>query len=108
MSQHLLNICVEGKQYTILAGWDRRVKVYFLDVSTPEPDDEPDEDGCVYNSRLLDGGVSIADMKRELAELGLQAPESFFEQLEYDCRSNVGNRYAVHAGDGTFVDSIPF
>ena len=108
MSQHHLTICVEGQQVSILAGWDRKVHEYFLDVSRPNTDGEPDEEECLYNSQLFDGGVSIDDMKRELAELGLQAPESFFEQLEYDCRSNVGNRYAVHAGDGTFVDSIPF
>ena len=107
MSQHILTVCVEGAEISILAGWDRVCRTFFLDVSKLEPDGEPDEEICLYSSSNVNHGVSIDDMKRELEKLGVNVHESLFEQLEQDCRNNIGNRYAVHAADGSFVDRIP-
>lgn len=102
MSQHYFSTQLRGEAITVLLGWDRRLQYHFMVVERDEP--ARDQSDYLYVN-LDDANVFELDLpffRQKLVELGLQVPESMFEQVEHDRLADVGNRVVTHLADGTF------
>lgn len=121
MSQHCFSTTHAGQRVSVQLGWDRPIGHYFMviewedsgsavtPVSCPtdsDMDDGTNDDTLLYSN--LDEpepfGLSLACFRAKLTELGIEVPESMFEQVEIDRRSRTGNRQVWHAVDGTFCE----
>ena len=92
MSQHLATATLDGHPVEIVAGFDRRLGDYFLQVI-----DERDD--MLYTSLqepLLDW-TDIATLRSKVAELGLRLPAQL---VDGDGRRRAGNRIVRHLADG--------
>lgn len=114
MSQHRFTSQLNGVGITVLLGWDRPLKYFFLVIEkemqavpsgdSSELDDEDDDDGMIYSNLCQPNAfeLSLEDFRTVLAEHGISVPESMFEQVEMDGRNNVGNRSVYYKADGSF------
>ena len=102
MSQHYFSTQLRGEAVTVLLGWDRCLQYHFMLVERDEP--ARDQEDYLYVN-LDDANVFELDLpyfRQKLCDLGLQVPESMFEQVELDRLADVGNRVAIHQVDGTY------
>jgi hypothetical protein len=95
MSQHLATATLDGHPVEIVAGFDRRLGDYFLQVIDERND-------MLYTSLqepLLDW-TDIATLRTKVAELGLRLPAQLVDEVEGDGRRRAGNRIVRHLADG--------
>tara|TARA_B100001105_G_scaffold99112_1_gene79202 strand:+ start:451 stop:762 length:312 start_codon:yes stop_codon:yes gene_type:complete len=98
VSQHLATVQLNGRTVEVLAGFDRRLGDYFLQVHGKR-------NTVIYTSLrepLLDW-TAIATLRGKVAELGLQLPSTILGEVESDGLRLAGNRIVRHAADGTPV-----
>ena len=80
MSRHSTLVKIGGVELVVVAGWDRPLQYFFLDVETPERGDDDDAVyASMYDSRLfgasrggperLVGGLGWDELRERLAEL---------------------------------------
>ena len=95
MSQHLATATLDEHPVEIVAGFDRRLGDYFLQVIDERND-------MLYTSLqepLLDW-TDIATLRAKVAELGLQLPAQMVDEVETDGLRRAGNRIVRHLADG--------
>jgi len=95
MSQHLATATLDGHPVEIVAGFDRRLGDYFLQVFDERND-------MLYTSLqepLLDW-TDIATLRAKVAELGLRLPAQLVDEVEGDGRRHAGNCIVRHLADG--------
>ncbi len=95
MSQHLATATLDGHPVEIVAGFDRRLGDYFLQVID-------ERNNMLYTSLqepLLDW-TDIATLRSKVAELGLRLPAKLVDEVEGDGRRSAGNRIVRHSKDG--------
>ncbi|NUZ07578.1 hypothetical protein [Piscinibacter koreensis] len=95
MSQHLATARLNGRRVEVVAGFDRRLGDYFLQVVDERND-------MLYTSLqepLLDW-TDISTLRGKVAELGLQLPSLVLCEVESDGLQLAGNRIVRHAADG--------
>ncbi|GIX54427.1 hypothetical protein ACU6VJ_11035 [Sphaerotilus sulfidivorans] len=95
MSQHLATATLDGHPVEIVAGFDRRLGDYFLQVIDERSD-------MLYTSLqepLLDW-TDIATLRTKVAELGLRLPAQLVDEIERDGLRRAGNRIVRHPVDG--------
>lgn len=95
MSQHLATATLDGRPVEIVAGFDRRLGDYFLQVIDERND-------MLYTSLqepLLDW-TDIATLRVKVADLGLQLPTQLLDEVEADGLRRAGNRIVRHLSDG--------
>jgi hypothetical protein len=98
MSQHLATATLDGHPVEIVAGFDRRLGDYFLQVIDERND-------MLYTSLqepLLDW-TDIATLRAKVAELGLRLPAQLVDEVEGDGHRRAGNRIVRHMVDGPAV-----
>lgn len=95
MSQHLATATLDGRPVEIVAGFDRRLGDYFLQVIDERND-------MLYTSLqepLLDW-TDIATLRVKVADLGLQLPTQLLDEVEADGLRRAGNRIVRHTANG--------
>ena len=95
MSQHLATATLDGRPVEIVAGFDRRLGDYFLQVINERND-------MLYTSLqepLLDW-TDIATLRVKVADLGLQLPTQLLDEVEADGLRRAGNRIVRHTVNG--------
>ncbi|GAP34120.1 hypothetical protein ABXN37_02920 [Piscinibacter sakaiensis] len=95
MSQHLATATLDGHPVEIVAGFDRRLGDYFLQVVDERND-------MLYTSLqepLLDW-TDIATLRVKVADLGLQLPTQLLDEVEADGLRRAGNRIVRHTANG--------
>lgn len=95
MSQHLATATLDGHPVEIVAGFDRRLGDYFLQVIDERND-------MLYTSLqepLLDW-TDIATLRTKVGDLGLRLPAQVVDEVEGDGRRRAGNRIVRHSTDG--------
>jgi hypothetical protein len=95
MSQHLATATLDGRPVEIVAGFDRRLGDYFLQVLDERND-------MLYTSLqepLLDW-TDIATLRAKVAELGFRLPAQLVDEVEADGHRSAGNRIVRHLADG--------
>jgi hypothetical protein len=95
MSQHLATATLDGRPVEIVAGFDRRLGDYFLQVLDERND-------MLYTSLqepLLDW-TDIATLRAKVADLGLRLPSLMLCAVESDGLRLAGNRIVRHDADG--------
>ena len=86
---------LDGHPVEIVAGFDRRLGDYFLQIIDERND-------MLYTSLqepLLDW-TDIATLRAKVAELGLRLPAQLVDEVEGDGRRRAGNRIVRHLADG--------
>ncbi|MCA3220360.1 MAG: hypothetical protein ING59_17805, partial [Burkholderiales bacterium] len=86
---------LDGHPVEIVAGFDRRLGDYFLQVIDERND-------MLYTSLqepLLDW-TDIATLRTKVAELGLRLPAQLVDEVEDDGRRRTGNRIIRHLAEG--------
>ncbi len=93
MSQVTFRTTYKGKRAEVMAGWDNPLRYYHLTVFNLDAGDDDDE--CFYSGMDADAFSvkTIGPLKGKLAELGIDPPAGFWEQVEPK-RGNVFVRYA--------------
>ena len=100
MSRHLAKSTLDGRPVDVIAGFDRRLQQFFLDVVDEEPKDE--DEHVLYaslNEPWLDW-TDVQALAARLHELGLQVPGTLLSELSADAASNAGNRIVRHRDHG--------
>jgi len=95
MSQHLATATLDGHPVEIVAGFDRRLGDYFLQVHGKQ--------NTVLYTSLQEpqrDWTAIATLRGRVAELGLQLPSLMLCEIESDGLQLAGNRIVRHAADG--------
>jgi len=98
MSQHLATATLEGHPVEIVAGFDRRLGDYFLQVIDERND-------MLYTSLQeprLDW-TDIGTLRTKVAKIGLWLPAQLVDEVEGDGRRRAGNRIVRHLADGPAV-----
>ena len=95
MSQHLATATLDGHPVDIVAGFDRRLEDYFLQVI----DERNDMLYTGLQEPLLDW-TNIETLRAKVADLRLQLPAQLLDEVEGDGRRRAGNRIVRHLADG--------
>lgn len=98
MSQHLATATLDGHPVEIVAGFDRRLGDYFLQVI--------DERNDILYTSLQEPQLDWADiatLRTKVAELGLHVPAKLVDEVEGDGLRRAGNRIVRHLADGSPV-----
>lgn len=112
MSQHFYPATYQGEPVTVLIGYDRPLRGFFMvieritpaTVNTEPADDEDDEGDPYVYSNLSDieliecGGLphQVDHFLRRLQELNIPAHASVIAGIRVDQAGNVGNRYVSY------------
>ena len=98
MSQHFFKTVHNDIAVIVQMGFDRPLGHFHMVVY--EAADEFDQ---IYSNLHEEDafGLTLQDFRDALAELGINVPESMFEQTEQDAAERRGNRQAWHSADGT-------
>lgn len=119
MSQHLYPATHQGEPVSVLIGYDRPLKGFFLVIerTAPSPviadlptDDEDEEDPYLY-SNLSDMGLiqwgglppTLDHFMLKLQELGIPALPNVIAELHADQANNTGNRTVRYDAAGIIL-----
>jgi hypothetical protein len=100
MSRHHFDTRREGRRIRVVAGYDRPLDEFFLQILIA-PRDDAAEDEYVYTS-LCELGTDWSEpqtLAGRLAELHIDPPASFLPAIFEDRRRQIGNRLAFHHFD---------
>jgi hypothetical protein len=105
MSQHVIELTnKDGKEMTVMMGWDRPLQQFFLMVEQNQDGKEP---VYLYNNMDDPDAWGMDDLNyfhEKLLELGLDVPQKMLMQVESDKILKVGNRFVRYLPDGTVTD----
>ncbi|USR37588.1 hypothetical protein L1F06_012865 [Ectopseudomonas hydrolytica] len=110
MSQHRFDTVHKGFPITVILGWDRPMKHFFLIIKKPPEliDDAArveDDDYLYSNLHERNPFNHDLDYYREvLRHFQILVPESLFTEVQRDLENNTGNRIAKHQPDGSFTE----
>jgi hypothetical protein len=101
MSRHSFDTRHEGRRIRVVAGYDRPLDEFFLQILRAAPGDDAAPDEFVYTSLYEPGGdwSDPQTLGARLAELRIAPPASFLPAILEDRRQRIGNRLAVHHFD---------
>lgn len=102
MSQHSFRTTSNDRPVNVVLGWDRPLGYFFLWVADLSPRSAQE---FLYHN-LDDPGSSDADLdyyRARLTALGIQVPETMFQEVLSDCIHNTGNRSVSYLADGSFT-----
>lgn len=110
MSQHhFLTKTSAGAGVSVLMGWDRMLRQYFLVVERLEPQDAVSEDdGGLLYSDINDRAAFRQDLGYFLLRLhqfGITVPGAMLQQVTLDRTVNAGNRCVTYEADGSFIEA---
>jgi hypothetical protein len=96
MSRITFSATVEGKEFPIAIGWDRRLSQCFVSISDVNLDDDDYEDDkfdaiLTASAEGMSSRLGPDDCKRILERGGVTAPKGAFELLEKHMSINAGN-----------------
>lgn len=94
MSRHLATATLDGRTVEVVAGFDRRLGDYFLQIVD-------EQDDMLYTS-LQEPGLDwtdIATLRAKVVGLGLQLTEQLVEEVEGDGLGRAGNRIVRHPAE---------
>ena len=77
----------------VLTGWDRPLRYFFLTVYGPDQEEQGDNvlfDNLAHPLYPI-GAMSLTDIKLELKQLHIPAPDGLWQNLEHDEAVNAGN-----------------
>ena len=94
MSQHYFQTIYGSRPVCVTLGWDRPLHEYFMLIEYDDGKGEADPE--VLYTYLRDHQRSLEDYRQTLVELGLNVPETMFDEVSRDRASNVGNRIVSH------------
>jgi hypothetical protein len=103
MSQHIYNTTFQDRPVSIVTGWDRPTREFFLQIRrADEPQD--DEDEIVYSTiedvNAYGACANQVFIAVVLLELGIKVPGSMITESAADAEHNRGNRIAIHSDAG--------
>lgn len=101
MSRHSFDTRHEGRRVRIVAGYDRPLDEFFLQILLAPPADDAAQDEFVFTS-LCEPGDDWSDpqtLTARLAKMGIDPPATFLPAIFEDRRRQVGNRLALHYFD---------
>lgn len=110
MSQHCFETHHKGFPITVMLGWDRPLRYFFMTIRKPaELIDNTmkveDEDFLYSNLHEEDPFGHSLDYYREvLGHFHIDVPSSMFTEVQKDYAGNVGNRVVKHEADGSFAE----
>jgi hypothetical protein len=91
--------------YEIVAGWDRPLQHFFLDVydhTTPVREDE--DEVLLYSSLYEPPGVyeryTLEQIKATLRTHRITPPPTFYDDLQDDAQANIGNLTVTYHSTG--------
>jgi hypothetical protein len=99
MSRHLAKSTLDGRPVDVIAGFDRRLQKFFLDVV----DDATQEDEHLVYASLHEPWLDWTDVQTlavRMQQLGIQVPETLLPEPSADAASNAGNRIVRHEEHG--------
>jgi hypothetical protein len=99
VSRHLAKSMLDGRPVDVIAGFDRRLQQYFLDVV----DEASKDDEHVVYASLQEPCLDWTDVHTltvRLQELGLQVPQTLLSEIRADAASNAGNRIVRYQEHG--------
>ena len=97
MSQHIVEVAMNGNPVSVTLGYDRQINYVFCTVTT-------DQDEVLYSdldddkARLVQ--QDIAYYRPVLARLGLVVPETMYAAVREDQLARRGNRLVLYGSDG--------
>ena len=100
MSQHLFPVQLNGKTTTVLIGWDRPCRGFFMVVG---PHDEAPIYSNTTDLNLVQSGGMCSDVghfENRARALGFEIPESIVMEVCNDQWLNVGNRFVNYDAAG--------
>lgn len=101
MSRHSFDTRLQGRRVRVVAGYDRPLDEFFLQILLAATEDETEQDEFVYTS-LCEPSDDWSDpqaLSARLAELRIDPPSSFLPAILEDRRRQIGNRLAIHHFD---------
>lgn len=101
MSRHSFDARCEGRRIRVVAGYDRPLDEFFLQILHAVTGDDAAQDEFAYTS-LDEPGGNWSDpqtLGTRLAELGIDPPASFLPAILEDQLRQTGNRLAIHHFD---------
>ncbi|VFR53410.1 hypothetical protein BRI6_4753 [plant metagenome] len=110
MSQHYFETVHRGFPVTVILGWDRPMRYFFLVIrKPPELIDSTmkieDEDFLYSNLHEEDPfGHGLNYYRAVLRHFHIDVPDSMFTKVQGDFAGNVGNRVVKHEADGSFTE----
>lgn len=109
MSQHrFLTKTSAGADVSVLMGWDRMLRQYFLVVERLESRDVAvDDDGLLY-SDINDRAAFRQDLGYfllRLQQFGITVPGAMLQQVTLDRTMNAGNRFVTYEANGSFIEA---
>ena len=95
MSQHWCEVSKDDYRYRVVAGYDRILRDFFLNV------EDLDSEEMAFSSLEWPqiAWKDIHAIRSALANMQLVVPETLFEQIENDQRVSAGNRMVEHRFD---------
>ena len=100
MSRHHFETRHSGRRVRVVAGYDRPLDEFFLQILVAPSDDDA-EDEFVYMS-LCESGTDWTELQAltdRLAVLNIEPPATFLPAILEDRRRQIGNRLAFHHFD---------
>ena len=110
MSQHHFETHHKGLPITVMLGWDRPLRYFFMTIRKPaELIDSTmkveDEEFLYSNLHEEDPfGHGLDYYRAVLGHFHIDVPSSMFTEVQKDYAGNVGNRVVKHEADGSFAE----
>lgn len=110
MSRHYFETVHNGFPVTVVLGWDRPLRYFFMVIEkSPQLIDGAtkveDEEFLYSNLDENDPFSRGLDYYREvLHQFQIDVPESMFFEVQRDCDEHVGNRIVRYESDGSFTE----
>ncbi len=110
MSQHRFDTSHKGLPVTVVLGWDRPLRYFFLTIEKPAEliDDtmKVEDDDFLYSNLHEEDpfGHGLDYYRAVLRHFQIAVPESLFIETGNDAAGNVGNRVVEHRADGSFTE----
>lgn len=101
MSRHSFDTRHKGRRVRVVAGYDRPLDEFFLQILRAAADNDAAQDEFVFTSLGEPGGdwSDPQTLTARLAELRIAPPVSFLPAILDDRCRQIGNRLAIHHFD---------
>lgn len=82
MSQVKFRAVTESGPVEVMAGWDRPLREYFMTIFDLTPNDDNETVWSTIDHYSAENTFSTKRLRKQLTEMGLLAPEGFWELVE--------------------------
>lgn len=107
MSQHTFSTTFGNRPVTVLMGWDRPLRGFFMTI---EYADDPEDEEYAYcnldDPKLIASGGLPPDtehFKTVLETMNVKLPQRMLDEIEADGKNNTGNRYVSYDAHGNIL-----